>query len=258
MSDKPTEPITIRQRAPSVAIAFRTLGRTLRHGYENLGTLAIGGLLWLLSMAICLPLTVLLVLLVESMVGATHYELLLLPLGPTTAALHRLAQPMSEERSVAWRSFFSHLRADLVWSSKLLVTLVLGFFMIQVNIRFYGASESTVLRFIGILFLTLLIIWSGVALYAFPLALRQEDRRLRTTLRNAVVMVLTSAPGLLFALPLLIALALLLLVLPPLFALVPGVIALWGQENARMLLVATGYVAKDEIADRERSRRSGR
>lgn len=251
MSDKPTKPLTTRQRAPSVVIAFRTLARTLRHGYENLGTLGIGGLLWLLSFMLCLPLTILLVLLAESIIGQRHYELLLLPLGPPTAALHRLAQPMTEERSANWRSFFTYLRADLLWSSKLQATLVLGLLMIQINIGFYGASASSALQFIAILFVTVLIIWLGIALYAFPLALRQEEQGLRATLRNALVMVLANAPGLLISLTLLALLAATLLILPPLFVLVPAVMALWGQENARLLLVASGYIAKDEIADRD-------
>jgi hypothetical protein len=42
----------------------------------------------------------------------------------------------------------------------------------------------------------------------------------------------------------------LLLVIPPLFLLLPGVIALWGEENARLFLVGSGHIAKDEIADR--------
>lgn len=255
MSDKPTKPLTTRQRAPSVLIAFRTLGRTFRHGYDNLGTLGLGGLFWLLSAAVCFPLAILLVLLGESIVGQRHYELLLLPLGPPTAALHRLCQPMTEERAASWRSFFSHLRSDLIWSSKLQATLVLGLLMIQINIGFYGASASSALRFIAILFITVLIVWLGIALYAFPLALRQEDQSLRTTLRNAVVMVLANAPGLLISLVLLTLLSATLLILPPLFVLVPAVIALWGQENARLLLVSSGYIAKDEIADRERTRR---
>lgn len=255
MSDKPTKPITTPQRAPSMAIAFRAAGRTLRHGYDNLGTLMISGLLWLVSAIIFLPLTVLLVLLVESVVGARHYELLLLPLGPTTAALHRVARPMTEERSTTWRAFFGHLRADLGWSTRLLAVLVLGFFTIQINIGFYSTSTATPLRFLSIFFLTLLILWAGVALYAFPMALRQQQQRVRTTLRNTTLLVLANTPGVLISLILVLAFSLLLLALPPLFVLVPAVITLWGQENVRLLLVASGYLPKDEIADRERIRR---
>jgi uncharacterized membrane protein YesL len=104
---------------------------------------------------------------------------------------------------------------------------------------------------LGILFLTLLIIWSGVTLFAFPMALRQHDQNLRTTLRNALLMVFANAPGVLISLVLLVIVTIILVVLPPLFVVLPGMIALWGEENTRMLLVASGYIAKDEFADRE-------
>lgn len=209
-------------------IAFRTLVRTLRHGYDNLFTLLLVSVFWYAA------------------------AILILPIGVATAGLHRVVQPMTEERSADWRNFYRHVRADLRWSSLLALIMILGFVLIQINIRFYGASESSVLQFLSILFGTFLIIWSGMALFAFPLALRQEEQQVRTTLRNAVIMVLSNAPGVLISLILLVILAIVLVLVPPLFAIVPGVIALWGAENTRMLLVGSGYIPKDEIADRER------
>ncbi|HEX6287822.1 MAG TPA: DUF624 domain-containing protein [Herpetosiphonaceae bacterium] len=226
-SDRPDRS-PARRRAPSVAIAFRTLMRTLRHGYENLGTLLLVSLLWYAA------------------------AILILPIGVGTAALHRVVQPMTEERSADWRSFFSHLRADLRWSSLLTIILALGFFIIRLNIGFYGASDSAVFQVIAVFFGTLLIIWLGIALFAFPLALRQQEQHLRTTLRNALIMVFANAPGVLISLVLLLLLVVVLVFIPPLFAIVPGVIALWSAENTRLLLVASGYVPRDEIADREK------
>jgi hypothetical protein len=52
----------------------------------------------------------------------------------------------------------------------------------------------------------------------------------------------------------LIVLVISLIVIPPLFLLIPGVVALWGEENARLLLVASGYVPPDPFADRPRNR----
>jgi uncharacterized membrane protein YesL len=216
------------RRAPSIKIAFQTLVRTLRHGYDNLGTLLITSMLWY--------------------AGA----ILILPLGVVTAALHRVVKPMTEERSANWRDFFSHLRGDLRWSSLLMLVLALGFLLTQINISFYGVAESRVFQVIAIFFGTLLIIWLGLALFVFPLAIRQEDQQLRMTLRNGLIMVLANAPGVLISLILLLLLTIVLLLLPPLFAIVPGVIALWGAENTRLLLVASGYIERDEIADRER------
>ncbi|HEY0602237.1 MAG TPA: hypothetical protein VGD58_04955 [Herpetosiphonaceae bacterium] len=220
--------LTPVRRAPSVAIAFRTLVRTLRHGYDNLFTLLLISVFWYAA------------------------AILVLPIGVATAGLHRVVQPMTEERSADWRNFYRYMRADLRWGSLLALIMILGFILIQINIRFYGAAESSVLQFIAILFGTFLIVWSGMALFVFPLALRQEEQQVRTTLRNAVIMVFANAPGVLISLILLIILVVVLVLVPPLFAIVPGVVALWGAENARMLLVGSGYIQKDEIADRER------
>lgn len=226
-NSQPSKP----RRPPSIQIAFRTLIRTFRHGYDNLGSLFMISLLWF--------------------VGA----LLIVPLGPVTAALHRLTKPMSEERAINWRSFFDHLRPDVRWSSALVFTLLLGFVVLQSNITFYNASASPILQVIAIPIAAAFLVWLGIALVAFPIALRQEELRLRTTLRNAVVLVMANAPGFLVSYILLFLLILLLLFLPPLSFLIPGVVALWGQENARLLLVAGGHIAPDEFADQPKAAR---
>lgn len=228
MTNDPHNLTPARRRAPSVAIAFRTLVRTLRHGYDNLFTLLLVSVFWYAA------------------------ALFILPIGVATAGLHRVVQPMTEERSANWRNFYSRFRADLRWSSLLTLVFILGFILIQINISFYGAAESSILQFISILFGTFLIVWLGMALFVFPLALRQEEQQVRTTLRNAVIMVFANAPGVLISLILLLLLVVALVLIPPLFAIVPGVVALWSAENTRMLLVESGYIPKDEIADRER------
>jgi uncharacterized membrane protein YesL len=227
MPDRPDRSSAPR-RAPSIAIAFQTLVRTLRHGYDNLGTLLIISLLWYAA------------------------AILILPLGVATAALHHVVKPMTEERSANWRNFFGYLRADLRWSSLLALILALGYLLIQTNISFYGTAESGVFQVVAIFFGTLLIIWLGLTLFAFAVAIRQEEQQLRTTLRNSLILVIANAPGVLLSLILLLLVTTVLLVLPPLFAIVPGVIALWGAENTRQLLVASGYIERDEIADRQR------
>ncbi len=226
MTNKHSEPTT--RRAPSIAIAFRTFGRTLRHGYDNIGTLLVASIFWY--------------------VGA----ILILPLGVVTAGLHRVTRPMTEERAANWRSFYAEARADLWWSSALMATLILGVALLEGNIRFYAASPDTITQWIALPFRTLMLIWLGVMLFAFPLAVRQQDRRMRTTLRNAFLLVVANAPGVLLSLILLTLLMIGLVLLPPLFLILPGVAALWGQENVRMLLVASGDIPPDEVADRPR------
>lgn len=206
--------------------------------------------LWLAGLVLCLPLTLLLLFAVQQIAGVTQYEVLLLPLGPLTAGMHRVVRPMAEERATNWQDMWASFRADWRWSTLLTLALVGGAILIQVNMAYYLSSSALLLRMLGLMFTTLLIIWTGAALYAFPLALRQHDMRIRTILRNAALMAMGNAPGVLVGL-LLLGLLLVLLLIPPLFLLIPGVIALWSQENVRLLLIAAGYLAKDPIADRE-------
>lgn len=228
MTKHPTNTSPAPSRVPSVRIAFQTLGRTLRHGYDNLWTLAMASLLWY--------------------AGA----LLIVPLGLVTAALHRVTRPMSEERATHWRAFFTEIRADFRWGSMLLWPLVIVLVVLQANISFYSAASTQALQLLAFAFGSLLFVWLGIMLYAFPMALRQEEQRLRLTLRNTAIMVLAHVPGVLLSMLLLLILCVLLAVIPPLFILIPGVVALWGEENVRLLLVASGHIAPDEIADRPR------
>ncbi len=212
-------------RVPSVNIAFRTFGRTLRHGYENLGTLGMVGIFWYIGAA------------------------LIVTLGPATAALHRVTQPMTEERAASWRTFRDHFRVDWKWSS-LLVWLLLGvLLLIDVNRQFYAQAVSSFLPLFSIFFFVLELIWFTITLFAMTLALRQEDKRLRTTLRNTAIIILANLPGIIVSMILLLLSSIVLLILPPLFLLVPGYIALWTEENARLLLVAGGHLPEDEFAD---------
>ena len=100
--------------------------------------------------------------------------------------------------------------------------------------------------------LVVVIIWWGIMLFAMPLALRQSEQSLRITLRNAAVVVLANLPGVIVSQVLLFLSSLLLLIIPPLFLLLPGWVALWSEENVRLLLVASGQIPPDEFADSPR------
>lgn len=219
-------------RPPSIKIAFRTFGRTLRHAYENLGTLGMSSILWLLLAVV------------------------IVPIGPATAALHRVTQPMTEERASHWSRFWAHFRRDWGWGSALVWTFILGMMVLEANRRFYSNSgNSTLLLFSGF-FLVVMLVWFGMLLFALPIALRQEDLRLRTTMRNTAIIVLANLPGVIVSMILLLLTCVVLFVLPPLFLLIPGWIALWTEENVRLLLVAAGHLPEDEVADRPRIPRS--
>ncbi len=175
--------------------------------------------------------------------------LAIIPMSPATLGLHRVVQPMTEERASAVNRFWSHFRADWLWSTRLILALVLGLVIWEGNRRFYEQSGGNLLLLSGF-FLVLDLVWFGIMLYAIPLALRQTDQRVRTTLRNAVILTLANLPGMFVSLVLLL-LSCILLLIPPLFILIPGWIALWSEENVRLLLVAGGHIPADEIADRD-------
>ncbi len=215
-----------RSQRSSVALAFATFGRTFRHSYDNLLSMGLMGIIWLVA------------------------ALLFVPIGPLTAGLHRVTQRWSEERVASWREMYASWRGDALWSWWLTLALWGGELLLLINVNTYGSSQFLLLNYLSITFLLFAFIWLAVGMVAFPLALRQEEPSARRTIRNAVVMVFANLPGALVALVLLIVSTVVLILLPPLFVFVPGWIALWGQEFSRLLLVRSGYLAPDEIADR--------
>ncbi len=240
-------------RPPSVQIAFRTLGRTLRHAYDNLFSLGIASVFWLLCTVPFFAIIVLVLLLVGF--GGTFVlslGVLLVGLGPPSAALHRIAQRMSEERASSWNTFWTHARADFAWSARLSLTLLFVLLLWLVNYSFYANSANSTLQLISGFFLVATFVWLGIMMYALPMALRQSEQSLRSTVRNTVVIALANLPGLIVSLLLLFVTATIFTLLPPLFLLVPGWVALWTEENVRLLLVASGHIPPDEIADRPR------
>lgn len=216
------------RRRGSIGLAFNTFARSLRHGYDNLFTMMIMGLIWYLG------------------------ALLLVPIGPLTAGMHRAIQPMTEERTTSWRTMIQGFRRDWGWSTRLVLCLVLGAVIIAANMNFYGASDQPILQYLGITFFVFLILWLCVAVLAFAMALRQHDLKVVRTLRNTIVMVGANMPGMVVSFILLGITSIIFFILPPLFILLPSWIALWGQEQTRLYLVQAGYIPPDEIADRVR------
>ena len=243
-------------RPPSVQIAFRTLGRTLRHGYDNLFALGISSVFWLLCTVPFFLIMALVIFLVGF--GSTFVLLigvLLVGVGPPSAALHRITQRMSEERASAWNMFWTHARADFAWSARLSWTLLALLLLWLANYSFYARSSNSTLQLISGFFLVTIFVWLGIMMYALPMALRQNEQSLRSTLRNTVIIGLGNLPGLIISLILLLITSAIFIILPPLFLLVPGWVALWAEENVRLLLVASGHIPPDEIADRPRGAR---
>src|SRR3954451_21602727 len=141
-------------RPPSIQIAFRTLGRTLRHGYDNLIPLGIASLYWLLCTVPFFPIFALAFFLIGY--GSTFVifiGVLIVGVGPPSAALHRRTRPMTEERVTPGMSFWSDLRTDFGWSLRLSITLLLVLTLCVANSSFYGNSPNTALQLVSGFFL---------------------------------------------------------------------------------------------------------
>src|SRR4051794_5228294 len=190
-------------RPPSIRIAFRTLGRTVRHGYDNLGTLLLGSILWGVIAALAAPFAIF-AFRAPSVGSALLFliAIMILPISPATASLHRITQRMTEERASSWSMgmFWENFRRDWGWSSRLVLTLMVGFLLVAVNEQFYIRVNNAFIPFLSVLFLVFLIVWLGVIMFAVPLALRQEQPHLRTTLRNTLIIVLANLPGVIVSL----------------------------------------------------------
>lgn len=240
-------------RPPSILIAFRTLGRTLKHTYDNLFPIGTASIFWYVCTVPFLPIIALATFVLGYGSLFTFFiGVLLVGIGPPSAALHRIVKPMSEERASSSSTFWSHLRPDAGWSLRLSLTLLLVLLLWLVNASFYANSLNSTLQLFSGFFAIASVVWLGIMMYALPIALRQTEQTLRGTLRNAVVVALANLPGLVVSLVLLLMTTAILIILPPLFLLVPGYVALWTEENVRLLLVASGHIAPDEVADRPR------
>ena len=129
--------------------------------------------------------------------------LLLLPLvtaPPALLALWEAANGVARGEPVGWKDYFRSLRCHFGrgWAIAALHLLVWG--GIAVNLWFYAPANNPfglsdqVAMYIQALWLGVLLLWLLLSQYIPALVMEQEDLRLRTTLRNAVVLLVTR-PG---------------------------------------------------------------
>lgn len=117
-------------------------------------------------------------------------SMLLLPLPFVLAAHYGSALRLAEQRVVTWRTWLADARQEtgffVKWTLLLVVTIVIS----AVNVNFYGQlpfAGATLLRWLMAL---LLLLWLLPQPFVPAVFLQQEDRRLRTTLRNTAVLIL--------------------------------------------------------------------
>lgn len=115
---------------------------------------------------------------------------LILPLPFILAAHYGSAARLAQQNVAGWRTWLADARREsrffVVWTLLLLVTIAI----FLSNVSFYsqlGGAGAAILRWVMLL---LLMLWLLPQPFAPALYLQQEDRRLRTALRNAAVLVL--------------------------------------------------------------------
>ena len=184
--------------------------------------------------------------------------LLLIPVvtfPPALAGLWSVANLVAKGRAIGWRDYFKAFRRYFLkaWGLALLNGLV-GVILVA-NILFYAPANvpfeiSPTLSFwIQALFLGVAFVWLIVQLYPMALLLEQEDQRLRVALRNAAVLFAANLGFTIVLALLLLVVAAVSMVLPPLWLLVTVALFAVVCNKAVLHLLETYREGRAETAE---------
>jgi uncharacterized membrane protein YesL len=184
--------------------------------------------------------------------------LLLIPVvtfPPALAGLWSVANLVAKGRAIGWRDYFKAFRRYFLkaWGLALLNGLV-GIILVA-NILFYAPANvpfeiSPTLSFwIQALFLGVAFVWLIVQLYPMALLLEQEDQRLRVALRNAAVLFAANLGFTIVLALLLLVVAAVSMVLPPLWLLVTVALFAVVCNKAVLHLLETYREGRAEAAE---------
>lgn len=122
--------------------------------------------------------------------------LLTLPLitwPPATAGLFHVVRRLTnldESEQTTWRHFFEGFRYYWLKSWQLMaINLVMGFVIIFGFIFYFNQTQSP-LRFVSVPVFYIVLLWSSMQLYLFPLLIEQKDKRIRLVFKDALVLAL--------------------------------------------------------------------
>jgi uncharacterized membrane protein YesL len=184
--------------------------------------------------------------------------LLLIPVvtfPPALAGLWSAANLVAKGRAIGWSDYFKAFRRYFLkaWGLALLNGLV-GIILVA-NILFYAPANvpfeiSPTLSFwIQALFLGAAFVWLIIQLYPMALLLEQEDQRLRVALRNAAVLFAANLGFTIVLALLLLVVAAVSMVLPPLWLLVTVALFAVVCNKAVLHLLETYREARAEAAE---------
>jgi uncharacterized membrane protein YesL len=166
--------------------ALPIIGRSLADLWDNILTLTVVNALWALS---ALPGLLLFFLNGGLIMSLLAIVVLVLTLGPTTAALFYVTAEVSREEKLELRDFFTGVRRyykrGWVAAGINAAFIVLDYF----NLVFYSSSAmaGSPLALLFILWVYLTLLWFMMQIYLWPLVLRMETLKVFLLLRNSVL-----------------------------------------------------------------------
>ncbi len=135
----------------------------------------------------------------DSMVGLATFNLVWLGLSltvllcpPATAGLYAVTNSLAHGKGQRLEDFVEAARryAWVSWRWAL-INLVIGA-LLAVNFVFYGSIEATGAFFIQLGLTVAALLWLVMQFYVWPFLIEQEQKRLRTALRNALFLALAN------------------------------------------------------------------
>ncbi len=145
--------------------------------------------------------------------------------GPATLSLYRLAQQAAAGQRLELRQIGRSWRGGYRWSSIHTLAWLVVALGIILNARLYSAAVSPMLIFS--LALPLLVLWSTIGLYLFPVALHQASHRFRTNLRGAVIQIAVQPQRTIGVWLAFVTITAVCIAIPVLIFIWPGFLALW-------------------------------
>lgn len=187
------------------------------------------------------------------LIGVNSFALLMcLPvvtIPPALAGVAFVAHRVAHGLAFAPRDFWAGFRLYLWDSWKVAIPSLVGWFLLAVNLLFYGQQADPYLRLLVILWGFVGFVWLGVQFYLPPLLVYQQDRRVGALFKSAAILAV-SRP--LFNLVLLVVVAVMAAgmvlsgVLAALFLF--SVVSVIGAVALRYLLEPEGWDKRGEEA----------
>ncbi len=167
--------------------------------------------------------------------------LIAIPAGPATAALanvmHRATRDLHVDRSF----FFDGLREYWRRALALSALLAVGNVILILNLLFYVSRTESLIQALSLLFIVLLVYWSSVQVYIFPILVGMKEPSVLGALKMAVMMAFANP---LFS-ALIVVIAALLTALSVVLAILvliawPSIVIMLGSHSLKLVVEIAG------------------